>query len=286
MFKQARLKLTIWYLLIIMVISLSFSGLIYKLINLEINRFAHSQRFRIERRFQNFDNPGPPLPIIDDDLIVESQKRLLINLTVINGAILVVSGSLSYFLAGRTLRPIQKMTEEQKSLNHHRAEIGMVFQQFNLVKNLSVLTNVLTGRLGYHNPFSPFKAEEIEQAYHNLKRVGLHEFAKRQVKQLSGGQQQRVAIARALMQEPSVILADEPVASLDPATADSIMQYLGEINREGITVICSLHFLSLARRYGNRVIALKDGRIVFEGLPADIGNERFKEIYGQDAEEI
>jgi len=88
------------------------------------------------------------------------------------------------------------------------------------------------------------------------------------------------------MQEPSVILADEPVASLDPATADSIMQYLGEINREGITVICSLHFLSLARRYGNRVIALKDGRIVFEGLPADIGNERFKEIYGQDAEEI
>ena len=76
MFKQARLKLTIWYLLIIMVISLSFSGLIYKLINLEINRFAHSQRFRIERRFQNFDNPGPPLPIIDDDLIVESQKRV------------------------------------------------------------------------------------------------------------------------------------------------------------------------------------------------------------------
>lgn len=171
-------------------------------------------------------------------------------------------------------------------LRRYRRRIAMVFQQFNLVKNLSVLTNVLTGRLGYHSPFSPFKAEEIEQAYHNLKRVGLHEFAKRQVKQLSGGQQQRVAIARALMQEPSVILADEPVASLDPATADSIMQYLGEINREGITVICSLHFLSLARRYGNRVIALKDGRIVFEGLPADIGNERFKQIYGQDAEEI
>ncbi len=114
MFKQARLKLTIWYLLIITIISLSFSALIYKLISLEINRFAYSQRFRIEQRFQNFDHPVPPPPLIDDDLIVESQKRLLINLTIINGVILVVSGSLSYFLAGQTLRPIQQMTEEQK----------------------------------------------------------------------------------------------------------------------------------------------------------------------------
>ncbi|HPS89815.1 MAG TPA: ATP-binding cassette domain-containing protein, partial [Methanosarcina vacuolata] len=114
----------------------------------------------------------------------------------------------------------------------------------------------------------------------------LADMAHKQVKHLSGGQQQRVAIARALMQEPLLILADEPVASLDPATADSIMQYLGEINREGISVICSLHFLSLARRYGNRVLALKEGRKVFEGLPSEIDNARFKDIYGQDAEEI
>ena len=119
-----------------------------------------------------------------------------------------------------------------------------------------------------------------------LKRVGLADMANKQVKHLSGGQQQRVAIARALMQEPLLILADEPVASLDPATADSIMQYLGEINREGISVICSLHFLSLARRYGNRVLALKEGKKVFEGLPSEIDNSRFKDIYGQDAEEI
>lgn len=171
-------------------------------------------------------------------------------------------------------------------LRRYRLHIAMVFQQFNLIKNLTVLTNVLTGRLGSHGPFSPFTERERELAEKCLSRVGLSEFARKQVKQLSGGQQQRVAIARALMQEPSVILADEPVASLDPATADSIMQYLGEINRDGISVICSLHFLSLARRYGNRVIALKDGLKVFEGLPGEIDNARFKQIYGQDAEEI
>ncbi|MDD3096646.1 MAG: phosphonate ABC transporter ATP-binding protein [Candidatus Cloacimonetes bacterium] len=171
-------------------------------------------------------------------------------------------------------------------LRQYRRNIAMVFQQFNLVKNLSVLTNVLTGRLGYHRIGSAFTKAEIESAMQNLKRVGLQDFASRQVKQLSGGQQQRVAIARALMQEPRIILADEPVASLDPATADSIMQYLAEINGEGIAVICSLHFLSLARRYGSRVLALKDGIKAFEGLPAEIDKARFKAIYGEDAEEI
>ena len=171
-------------------------------------------------------------------------------------------------------------------LRHYRRQIGMVFQQFNLVKNLTVLTNVLCGRLGYHSVTSPFSKEDYELAHQNLKRMGLQDYARKQVKHLSGGQQQRVGIARALMQNPALILADEPVASLDPATADSIMQYLGEINREGISIICSLHFLSLARRYGNRVLALKDGQKVFEGLPSEIDNLRFKEIYGQDAEEI
>lgn len=171
-------------------------------------------------------------------------------------------------------------------LRRYRRHIAMVFQQFNLVKNLSALSNVLTGRLGSHGILSPFTGEEVDLAYRNLRRVGLEELAQRQVKQLSGGQQQRVAIARALMQDPALILADEPVASLDPATADSIMQYLGEINADGISVLCSLHFLSLARRYGNRVVALKDGEKVFEGTPKDIDNARFKQIYGQDAEEI
>lgn len=180
--------------------------------------------------------------------------------------------------------PVRELSNAQ--LRRYRCHIAMVFQQFNLVKNLTVLTNVLTGRLGSHGVVARFTPEELDQAHKNLNRVGLEEFARRQVKNLSGGQQQRVAIARALMQNPAVILADEPVASLDPATADSIMQYLSQINSEGITVLCSLHFLSLARRYGNRVIALKEGLKVFEGLPAEIDNARFKQIYGQDAEEI
>jgi phosphonate transport system ATP-binding protein len=173
-----------------------------------------------------------------------------------------------------------------KELRQYRRNIAMVFQQFNLIKNLSVLTNVLTGRLGYHGIGSAYSKTEIDAAIRNLARVGLQDFAKKQVKQLSGGQQQRVAIARALMQEPRIILADEPVASLDPATADSIMQYLAEINKEGIAVICSLHFLSLARRYGTRVLALKDGIKAFEGLPNQIDKAHFKEIYGEEAEEI
>ena len=189
--------------------------------------------------------------------------------------------------SGQILFEGQSITDlHPNQLRRYRRNIAMVFQQFNLVKNLSALSNVLTGRLGSHGILSPFSSEEIALAYRNLRRVGLEEHALRQVKQLSGGQQQRVAIARALMQEPALILADEPVASLDPATADSIMQYLGEINAEGISVLCSLHFLSLARRYGNRVVALKDGEKVFEGAPRDIDNARFKQIYGQDAEEI
>ncbi len=171
-------------------------------------------------------------------------------------------------------------------LRRYRRKIGMVFQQFNLVKNMSVIGNVLTGRLGYHNMIERYSAQDWEDARQNLQKMGLSEYENRKVKQLSGGQQQRVGIARALMQNPQIILADEPVASLDPATADSIMQYLGKINSEGITVICSLHFLSLARRYGNRVLALKDGRVAFEGIPSEIDNYKFRQIYGEDAKEI
>ncbi|MFO7660369.1 MAG: phosphonate ABC transporter ATP-binding protein [Candidatus Cloacimonadaceae bacterium] len=172
-------------------------------------------------------------------------------------------------------------------LRQIRSQIGMIFQQFNLVKNLTVLTNVLTGRLGYHSSIGEFNHADKELAFSCLERVGLTNFAYQKVKKLSGGQQQRVAIARALMQQPKLILADEPVASLDPATADSIMQYLGELNsKDGITVICSLHFLSLARKYGSHVMALKDGEIAYHGKPIDIDQQRFKEIYGQDAEEV
>ncbi|MCK5052106.1 MAG: phosphonate ABC transporter ATP-binding protein [Candidatus Cloacimonetes bacterium] len=172
-----------------------------------------------------------------------------------------------------------------------RRKIGMIFQQFNLIKNMSSLTNVLTGKLGYTSllnslAFSKNK-KDVEIALENLQRVGLKDFDENKIKNLSGGQQQRVAIARTLMQKPKVILADEPVASLDPATADSVMKYLGELNKnDKITIICSLHFLSLARKYGTRVVGLKDGEIVFDGTPREIDKKRFKEIYGEDAEEV
>lgn len=172
-----------------------------------------------------------------------------------------------------------------------RCKIAMIFQQFNLIKNLSAQINVLTGNLGYISLMKSIvmngDTELLKKAEHNLERVGLLQMKQQKVMNLSGGQQQRVAIARALMQNPELILADEPVASLDPATADSIMKYLGELNkRDHITVICSLHFLSLARKYGTRVVALKDGNIVFSGKPHEIDKQKFQDIYGQDAEEI
>jgi phosphonate transport system ATP-binding protein len=120
-----------------------------------------------------------------------------------------------------------------------------------------------------------------------LGRVGIAEKASQRADTLSGGQQQRVGIARALMQDPELILADEPVASLDPVLAHSIMQYLETINREdGVTVLCSLHFLDLVHRYAHRVVALNAGRVVFDGLPQEIDDARFKEIYGQEAERV
>jgi phosphonate transport system ATP-binding protein len=172
-----------------------------------------------------------------------------------------------------------------------RRKIGMIFQQFNLVRRASVFANVLSGRLG-RRPlwrtilFRPTR-EDITAAFENLERVHIVDKAYARADALSGGQQQRVGIARALMQEPELMLADEPVASLDPATSHSVMKYLEEINKkDGITVICSLHFLSLARRYGTRVIALKAGKVAFDGKPADIDERRFKEIYGEDAVEV
>jgi len=172
-----------------------------------------------------------------------------------------------------------------------RRQIGMVFQQFNLVKRSSVLTNVLSGRLGYANPWLSllgiWSQADHQRAIKALERVGIAEKANSRADTLSGGQQQRVGIARALMQEPHLVLADEPVASLDPVLAHTILQYLEMLNKsDGVTVICSLHFLDLVHRYATRVIALKDGIKVFEGLPHEIDRARFKEVYGEEAQEV
>lgn len=178
-----------------------------------------------------------------------------------------------------------------KDLRNIRRQIGMVFQQFNLVKRSSVLTNVLSGRLGYVNTLTSsmniFSAEDHKRAMDSLEQVGLADKAHVRADSLSGGQQQRVGIARALMQEPKLILADEPVASLDPVLAHSILKYLEQLNKErGITVLCSLHFLDLVHRYATSAIALKDGELVFQGLPNQIDDAQFKAIYGQEAERV
>jgi phosphonate transport system ATP-binding protein len=176
-------------------------------------------------------------------------------------------------------------------LRRIRRQIGMIFQQFNLVKRSPVITNVLAGRLGYVNPLQSllgyFSAEDQARAMASLEQVGLTDKAHVRADSLSGGQQQRVGVARALMQDPKLILADEPVASLDPVLAHSILKYLEQLNKERkVTVLCSLHFLDLVHRYATRAIALKDGKVVFEGLPQEIDDAQFKAIYGQEAERI
>ncbi len=178
-----------------------------------------------------------------------------------------------------------------EELRRIRRKIGMVFQHFNLVHRSSVLTNVLGGRLGYVNPawslVNRFPKEDVDNAFKQLERVGIADKAHHRADELSGGQQQRVGIARAMMQTPEIILADEPVASLDPVLAHSIMQYLEKINKEdGVTVLCSLHFLDLVHRYADRVVALNLGKLMFDGSPKDIDDAKFKDIYGREAERV
>lgn len=178
-----------------------------------------------------------------------------------------------------------------KELRRLRSSIGMIFQHFNLIPRKTVLGNVLAGSLAnvgtLASIFGIYSAEEKERARRYLDVVGLKGEEKNRADALSGGQQQRVAIARALMQNPKLLLADEPVASLDPATSHSVMDYLEKINKEmGVTVICNLHFLSLVRRYAHRVIALRAGEVVFHGSPSEITEDWFKKIYGDEAKEV
>jgi len=205
-------------------------------------------------------------------------------LRCINRLIEPTSGTVSFL--GKNITHIKG-----EELRKVKSQIGMVFQQFNLIKRRSVLTNVLSGKLGKLSTFNSilerFDKQTIDEANRNLETVGITEKAKLRADSLSGGQQQRVAIARSLMQNPKLLLADEPVASLDPATSNSVMHYFEKINKDlGTTVICNLHFLSLVRKYATRVIALKAGEIIYEGLPGEIDETWFRTIYGEEAEEV
>ncbi len=196
--------------------------------------------------------------------------------------------------AGRIIWNDQEIsTASGQELRMIRREIGMIFQHFNLVKRLSVEKNVLTGRLGYLRStrilLGHFPSAEKERAYRAMARLGIEDLAHKRADELSGGQQQRVGIARALMQEPKMMLADEPVSALDPVLAHNILEHLERLNKEGLTILCSLHYLDLVQRYATRVIGLRGGRVVYHGTRKQIrsmSDEEFKDIYGEEAVRI
>jgi phosphonate transport system ATP-binding protein len=181
------------------------------------------------------------------------------------------------------------------ALRRWRTDCAMIFQQFNLVQRLDVLTNVLVGRLN-HRPgvmgtvtslLKMFTAKERAMAIQALDRFDLAEVALQRADTLSGGQQQRVAICRALLQEPRLILADEPIASLDPRNAKTVMDALRQVNREdGLTVLTNLHHLNTARQYCDRIVAMQAGRVMFDGTPAELTAARVQEIYGVTEDEF
>ncbi len=178
------------------------------------------------------------------------------------------------------------------AMRRWQRDCAMIFQQFNLVPRLDVVTNVLLGGLNSHGTlasmFGMFGSDRIERALHALERLEIADLALQRAETLSGGQQQRVAIARALVQEPEMILADEPIASLDPVSAETVMTALRTIHeRNRLTVICNLHTLDTARRYCDRVLGMLHGRIVFDGAPCELTQDVVREIYGteQDIDE-
>lgn len=190
---------------------------------------------------------------------------------------LIVDGEDVTYLTDRQLRPL-------------RTKAGMIFQDYNLVKRLSVLRNVMAGRLGHTGTvkslFGLFPQEDLRLAMDNLERVGIGDRAYVRADQLSGGQQQRVSIARVLTQQPKVILADEPVASLDPPTAHKVMKDLRRISKEdGLTTLVNLHFIDMAMEYADRIIGMRDGEVVFDGPASEANEKTFEEIYDRPIRE-
>ena len=188
-------------------------------------------------------------------------------------------------------RKVQSNGRIASDVRDTRRNVGVIFQQFNLVNRLSVLTNVLTGRLSsmpaLNGALGLFSLEDQRLAMRALDRVGIAATARQRASNLSGGQQQRAAIARALVQGAKVLLADEPIASLDPASARRVMETLVGISvQDGITVIVSLQQVEYARRFCPRTIAMQAGNIVFDGPSAALTNERLKDIYGSASEEL
>lgn len=176
-----------------------------------------------------------------------------------------------------------------KQLRLARRKIGMIFQNYNLVYRLSVLQNVLHGRLGYKQGikglFGAYTEEEKMEAINLIEELGLQDYIYSKASELSGGQKQRVGIARAIMQNPDLLLCDEPIASLDPSSAKVTMEMLWNMTKKhNITCIANLHQVDIAKRYSTRIIGLKDGNIVFDGTPRELTQEKIGEIYGEESD--
>ncbi len=250
-------------------------------------------------------------------LILEGLSRQYGSVRAVDGVSLSVPSGQMVGVIGRSgagkstlLRLINRMAEPSagrvifdghdvsglrgQGLRDWRMGCAMIFQQFNLVQRLDVLTNVLIGRLNHRRGvmarlgslFARFSAEERAMALAALERFDLLSTALQRADTLSGGQQQRVAICRALLQQPKLLLADEPIASLDPRNARTVMDALAQVNREGITVLVNLHHLDTAREYCTRIVAMQQGRVVFDGLPAELDARRVQDIYGITEDEF
>ncbi|MBS3650558.1 phosphonate ABC transporter ATP-binding protein [Pseudaminobacter sp. 19-2017] len=198
------------------------------------------------------------------------------------------SGQGKVDVLGSAIQDSGRLTARARQM---RRNIGVVFQQFNLVGRLSVLSNVLLGNLGripsWRGTLGLFTAEEKRAARDALARVGIPEVAWQRASTLSGGQQQRAAIARTLVQRSDILLADEPIASLDPSSARRVMEILAAVNRdEQITCVVSLHQVEYARRYCPRTVALRNGRIVYDGPSSELTNQMLVELYGANSEEL
>jgi len=205
-------------------------------------------------------------------------------LRCINRLIDPTAGSIKYFIRGNS-KPINVVALKGQDLRNYRSKVGMIFQHFNLVPRLSVLMNVLSGRLSRVSTIDSlihkFPAEDVDRALSALSRVGIVAKAYQRAGDLSGGQMQRVGIARALVQEPEILLADEPVASLDPATSGDILGYLRDICIEdGLTLLINLHSVELVRKFCRRAIGFRDGQKVYDGSADSLGKEQYLEIYG------
>jgi phosphonate transport system ATP-binding protein len=205
-------------------------------------------------------------------------------LRCINRLVDPTSGSIKYYPSnGKSPFEVTKL--KGNDLRQYRSDVGMIFQHFNLVPRLSVLLNVLAGRLSQVGTISSlahiFPGEDIDRGLAALKRVGIVDKAYNRAGDLSGGQMQRVGIARALVQEPEILLADEPVASLDPATSSDILNYLRAIcTEDGLTLVINLHSIDMVRKFTHRAMGFRAGRKVFDDTADRLDKEKYREIYG------